>query len=1043
MWRICISFLLVFTAIPLNGQIYFFDNYNVADGLSQSTVYHIIQDRSHNLWIGTQSGVSVFDGNSFQNYTAEDGLAGNGVRTICQDHSGQIWLGHTGGGITRYKEQIFQQIKLPGLNLSSDITAITEDKKNTIWIMTAGAGAIRIMNPGSKPQNIQIAQFKGDELSDQVFGSALGRDGTLYLITDIGIKKFDQTLNRFVTFQPEGLTTYFNKTCMLEDSHGDLWFGTYHGGLYRYLQKEKRFVVYDIRDGLSYNWISTLNEDTRGNVWAGTWGGGLTRFSGDSITIFNSRNGLQDDKIWCMANDVEGNLLIGTNDHGLSIFKGEAFINFGIESGPQVWAIEKDFYGNYWFGTNGGLTRLTPRHKGSFETTTFSEKTHPIYNQIRFIRQDNHHNLWIGTNGGGIFQYLPLKNRFVFDPVLNNLLYKDLVVTALVIDGKNQLWAGTNDGLVYFEIDTRKGDRLSQTNGLAGNNISSLNLDHNNNLWIGAKSKGLTRYNDQTEKFTRIVPLSNITPRCMVQDEKGDLWVGSEGQGVYVLRNDSLIMHLSEKDGLLANLINLITTDKYGNILIGTNKGLNKYIPQEKRMITYTRRNGFTGIETKENATTSDPAGYIWFGTVNGAIRYKPEEERMPSIQPLTHIRRLRVNYSDYPMTEGMHLPWYDNAIIFDYYSVCLSNPDVVSYQVMLKGADKNWQPVTRQTMINYSALPPNQYTFLVRAKNACGQWNDPPVSFSFQILPPFWRTWWFILLCIVFGGSVIFVYIKIREQNLINEKRVLEEKVQERTLEVTRKNEELAHKNKDITDSIRYAERLQRAMLPPEIPFGETFVLYRPKAIVSGDFYWLTDNGTHQFMAAIDCTGHGVPGAFMSIIAYNSLNKIVREYKITEPASILEHLNLEVNMALQQKSDQATINDGMDLGLIVYDPQNHELSYAGAMIPLIFIRQGELQEVKGDKFSIGRLTRNDQKFTNHVIPIQSGDIIYLYSDGYSDQFGGPYGKKFKSGPLKERLLSIHELPVQEQRNSLIRSLEEWMKAFEQNDDILIIGRRF
>lgn len=1053
--RLSIWALWIKAAVPIftflvassaSGQTYFFDNYGVADGLSQSTVYKIIQDRMHNLWLGTQSGVSVFDGMAFQNYSTEDGLAINGVRAICETPDGAVWLGHTGGGISRYVDGKFRQITLPGVTPASDITSIFEDGKGNLWILTAGDGAIKLTGYTSRESDWKVIQFKGNELSDQVFGGSVGKDRTVYLVTDIGIKRFSDSLNRFTTYQPEGLTTYFTRTCILEDSRGDFWFGTYHGGLYRLVKKEGKFKVYDIRDGLSSNWISTLHEDPAGRIWVGTWGGGITVIEGDSLMVYNTGNGLQDDKIWCFLNDAEGNLLIGTNEQGLSIHKGNAFITFGTRDGlhnPQVWAITKDSRGYYWFGTSGGITRLKAGARGSVQTSYLDEKSHFLNNQVRFLQKDSKGNIWIGTNGGGIYFYQINTERLVFDPILNSLLYKDLVITALVIDRKDQLWAGTNEGLVYYEIANQKGDRLTRINGLAGNEISSLFYDSRGILWIGARGKGLTRYDDNRQQFTVLRSLENLTPRCMAEDAEHRLWIGMEGQGVYVLEADSIVLHLSEKEGLLSNLVNLLGVDNSGNIYIGTNKGLNKFLPGEGRMLTYTRRNGFTGIETKSNAFYFDPAGYIWFGTVNGAVRYSPGSAGSVKREPLTHIRRFRVNYTDYPLTSGIHLPWYNNSVIFDYNSVSLTNPDVVTYQIMLQGNDRDWQPPTRQTTASYSALSPGKYVFLVKARNAEGIWNSQPVAFSFQILPPFWKRWWFILLCIAAGSTSIVAYIKVRERNLLYEKRLLEEKVLERTQEITRKNQELASKNKDITDSIRYAERIQRAMLPPDVPFPETFVLFRPKAIVSGDFYWFMEEEGLQLMAAIDCTGHGVPGAFMSIIGYHTLNKIVREDRILDPALILKNLNITVHNALRQKGDTSPISDGMDMSLAVYDPVKRILTFAGAVNPILLIRNHEITELKGDRYPIGHVTPADTVFTNHELPLQKGDMIYLFSDGYADQFGGPYGKKFKPLHLKELLLKIHDKSPEEQRVLLNQTLEDWMKGFEQNDDILIIGRRF
>jgi serine phosphatase RsbU (regulator of sigma subunit) len=363
----------------------------------------------------------------------------------------------------------------------------------------------------------------------------------------------------------------------------------------------------------------------------------------------------------------------------------------------------------------------------------------------------------------------------------------------------------------------------------------------------------------------------------------------------------------------------------------------------------------------------------------------------------------------------------------------------------MLEGADNDWRPVTTQTRVTYPSLLPEEYTFKVSARNSEGNWNTEPLTYTFEILPPFYQTTWFIMLSIFVGTLSIFIFIKIRERNLIIEKRILEEKVVERTAVVTSQKEQLARKNKDIPDSIRYAKRIQVAMLPPEIPYKETFVLFRPKDIVSGDFYWLEKVEQREYIAAVDCTGHGVPGAFMSIIGSNFLNKIVKEQHIYQPSKILDNLNKDVIANLKSIDEDSTVYDGMDIALLCYDSEKEILEYAGGYNPLFLIRNGELQEIKADRFGIGRssLATQERKFTNHKIKMKRGDTIYVFTDGYADQFGGDEGRKFKMKPMKELIIAINEKSMEDQKNILNSTLDAWRGDIDQVDDILIIGRRF
>jgi serine phosphatase RsbU (regulator of sigma subunit) len=636
-------------------------------------------------------------------------------------------------------------------------------------------------------------------------------------------------------------------------------------------------------------------------------------------------------------------------------------------------------------------------------------------------------------------------SKFEDQPYINSKLIKGVQVTSMEIDKKNNLWIGTLDGLVIGKINEENFRHSNFIDSLIIGKISALYCDHNGNVWIGTESMkgkpGLIKYDSSKEDFKRVPALSGIIPRALVMDRKGVLWIGTS-EGLKAFRNDSLILSLTQNDGLLSNIVNLLATGNEGSIYIGTNIGLNRYFPESKRIFSYTERNGFTGIETKPNAVFKTASGDFWFGTANGATHLSPAKTITRSLEPLTHLMSMQVNYETREMTPGLKLDYNEKPVLFDYYSICLTNPDVVRYKVKLDGADLDWQPVTDQTRAIYSALPPGKYTFNVIACNSMGIWNSKPVTFHFVIKPPFYLTWWFIVTSILIIVFIVVIYIKIRERNLRKEKMILEVKVKERTAEVVQKSMEIEEKNRDITASIRYAERIQRAMLPKEDTFEETFVLFMPKDIVSGDFYWMYDNGDWQFIAVVDCTGHGVPGAFMSIIGHNSLNKVVREYGLTRPSAIVDQLNVEVMKALLQRHEKA-ITDGMDLALIAFNKRNFTLEFAGAFNPMYLVRKGEVIVYRGDRFPIGMTTMDEKKsFTNQPVDIQPGDMVYMCSDGYADQFGSPEVKKYKSANVKKLLSEICHLPVNEQRDRLEKEILTWKGDLDQVDDILFIGTK-
>lgn len=1042
-----ISLMTLFFALSLNilrGQSYFFEKYGVEQGLSSSKVYTVLQDKNDWIWLGTESGVSRFNGSAFKNFTAADGTAGSGVFSIAEDTSGRLWFGHLNGGLTIFDGRIFKRVKIDSITLSGDVTSIRQTGKY-LWLTSSRDGAIKIDFPSQGDTVLTGKQYGGkDGLGDVISSSYMDADGSFYcMLPNGGIKIYNRDKDIFETFKPEGLTDYFAVVTIFRDSRGDFWFGTFNGGLYRLVKKTGEMKVYDVRDGLAKNFVSYITEDYRGNVWVGTWGGGITIFYDEKLRTYNKSNGLEALTVHCMTEDNEKNMIIADHFTGISIYKGDHFTTITdpqILQDKQVFAVEEDNQGKFWLGTNAGVSVYDPLAGSGNPVKVFNDKTNNLIN-ARFIKMDMTGKVWIGTYQRGLFYYNLSTGKMYFDTFLNGNLERQGVITALESDRKNNLWIGNYDRLVVYDQSADEIRTYTQADGLAGTSIKALFCDKDNNMWIGSEEKiGLTKFDSNTQKFRIITIPSDLVPQTISQTSDSRIWVGT-GSGLLAIRNDSVTAMITEKDGLLSNNIKFLEPQGDKFLYIGTNFGLNRLNLYDGSIATFTKRNGFTGIEASPNATLTDTRGNLWFGTGNGVTRLNPSLMPPSDVKPKVHLSRMMVNYEPHEMADNLRLNYQQKTILFDYYSVSLTEPDAVKYKVMLKGFESEWKPATSLTQEDFS-LSPGHYTFKVLASNSYGYWNEDPVEYSFIIKPPFYRTSWFIISCLIVAAVAIILYIQIRERNLIREKKILEQKVAERTAEVVQKSMEIEEKNRDITASIRYAERIQRAMLPREDSFLETFVLYMPKDIVSGDFYWMYDNGDIQFIAACDCTGHGVPGAFMSIIGHNSLNKVVREYGITRPGAILDQLNAEVVKALMQRNEE-TINDGMDMALIAFDRKKFTLEFAGAYNPCYVVRNGEATIYKGDRFPIGMSSMQAKKtFMNQTVEIQPGDMIYMSSDGYADQFGSKDGKKYKSGNVKKLLCDIWNLPIAEQRDKLQKEILEWKGELAQVDDIMFIGTR-
>jgi serine phosphatase RsbU (regulator of sigma subunit)/tetratricopeptide (TPR) repeat protein len=286
---------------------------------------------------------------------------------------------------------------------------------------------------------------------------------------------------------------------------------------------------------------------------------------------------------------------------------------------------------------------------------------------------------------------------------------------------------------------------------------------------------------------------------------------------------------------------------------------------------------------------------------------------------------------------------------------------------------------------------------------------------------------------------STVFIWRAYRGKKRTNKELEL------KNIIIEEKNKLVESKNKDIGDSIQYARRIQVAILPPDrlwySTLPDSFVLYKPKDVLSGDFYWIEETEKHIFFAAADCTGHGVPGALMSVVNFNLLNKAVLEKGILNPAQILNEVNTWLTVALHQTYQESAVRDGMDISLCAINKETKEIQFAGANNPIYFIKDGKLRQLSGDKFPVGAyIEEKQQKFTNNTIPRGEVDVLYIFSDGYADQFGGPKGKKFKYKQFQEKILGMQDLTLQKQKHELNRIFEDWKGEFEQIDDVLVIG---
>lgn len=1043
--KVLLSILLILSGIG-QSQNYYFENYSVKKGLPNSKIYDILQDNEGYIWLATPSGLSRFDGEAFKAYDHENGISESIANALFLDSKNKLWVGFDNGELYVKIGKSFQLIINDSINPKNNISDITEDTKGNIIASSVGSGVFIIQHPLESHQLIKHFTAK-DNLDEVVFKCETLRDGRVFFTTSTDLMYMEADTMLFHRYRPKGFPIYFPTVCFLEDSKGNIWIGKFNGGLYKYNPKTGEYKYLEIRDGLAQNFVSTLHEDSNGQIWVGTFGGGLSLIENDKVKInYNNSNGISGLKIHNIIEDKEGNILIATHENGFQIFKGNQFLSLTENNGlpnQQIWDVCKLNDSIILLGTNNGIVEVKLESNLNADILSIYNKsnTELISNNIRTLKRDNEGNIWIGTSLSGIQKYDAVKKEFIYNSFINSHLDSRVKrINDIEISG-DELYIATINGLIHHEISKGHTQTLTQIRGLSANDISSLYLGKNNKLWIGVRNNGINYIEDHT--ITALQKTADITPNCFTENSKGDLFIGTL-KGVYQLIGDSIAKILDVKNGLLSNYVSMIHFIDDDRLLIGSNNGLNIYNFTENKITNYDKELGFTGIESKKGAFEKFNDHVFLIGTTGGLMIYNTDANIKKTVDPTVHITNIKVNMKDKEMIPNEHFHYSDNSFLFNYHAISLNNQVNLTYQVMLDGLDQNWREATQSQNISFSKLSPGYYTFKVKARTFDGIENKTPAVYSFTISPPFWLTWWFISGSLLIIIVIVFSAVRYRIYMLQKEKKILEQKVADRTKEISQKNELLANKNKHITDSINYARRIQHATMRPESQlkdlYDKAFIIYLPKDIVSGDFYWFAKKGDKLIVAAADCTGHGVPGAFMSMLGIAFLNEIVGRMTEISAGDILQKLRANVIKALHQTDETDTAKDGMDIALVVFDIKKQIVQFSGAYNPLYIVRKGEVIEQKGDRMPIGVHVRDQEAFTNHIIDLEKDDQLYIFTDGFADQFGGPKGKKMNYKRFRKSITDQFKINEEQQQENLLKAFHDWKGDQEQLDDVLLIG---
>ena len=770
--------------------------HSLGAGVGLRSVSDIAEDRDGNLWFATSGGGAVkYDGSQYTRFTEDDGLIDNRISAVLEDRHGNLWFG-TWRGLSRYDGTSFVSFTSAD-GLSDDrVETLLEDRHGNLWIGTWG-GASKY--DGSGFSSFTAARGLADGVVWEIIED---RSGAIWLAADGGVSVFDG--QALVPFDDESLGSS-PIYALLEDSRGNMWLGTGEAGAL--LFDGRGFTRFTTENGLCHDTVNRIVEDREGNIWFGTDGGGACRFRGPSFATFDERDGMIDGSVLSILEDRHGNLWFGT-DKGASRTSGSTLESFALESftvadglgGGALWSIEEDRHGNLWFGTDDGtVSRYDGRR---FEQLSKRYDLGGV--SVLQVLTDRQGRLWFATFGAGV---RVLDGESLVTITEDDGLSSDFVWT-LFEDDRGDFWIATDAGGVD-RYDGVTIEHFSAENGFIDEVVLAIAQETDADIRRAAGAP------------TKLRRAAGALTKRRAAGAPTQLWFGTSGRGllqVELLPDHKLgpVAAPTPTDALVDDEILSLVFDHQGHLWAGTNRGvvrLDLDALEGKRFKHYGREDGILGIECNQNAALLDSRGNLWFGTIGGATRYDPSADWPNAAEPITHITGIRLFYQDVdwsPYADGvdrstglplnLRLPHSQNHLELQFLGISLTNPDKVRYRYRLQGFDRDWTPVTAVRSATYSNLPPGRYTFLVEAGSGEDVWNRDAASYSFVILGPFWRTWWFTLASPLALAAAVVLLIRLRVRALERKRRELQILVSLRTGELTRETEKVASINAELS---------------------------------------------------------------------------------------------------------------------------------------------------------------------------------------------------------------------------------------------------
>lgn len=1039
-----VSFLF-FSSEYLPQSHIIFNHLTIEDGLSQSSVTCILQDRSGFMWFGTQDGLNRYDGYNIKVFKNDPGdstaLTDNFIFSIYEDLFGTLYIETQSGTFHQYnpRSESFQIVIKDSVDLErakvNSVSALLQESSGIRWTggLSKGTGLVRFDTKTDNSTTFKHNPSDPSSLSDdKVYSVCRDRSGNLWVGTFNGLDRLDESTGKFIHYR--------NKP--------------------------------DDPNSLADNWVWPIFEDTRGYLWIGTVRSGLSVFDPKSNKFLNYKNdpnnptSINDNFVFSIYEDRSGLIWIGTNLSGINYFNPSTqdLEHYTHDPGNKnslsddiVLSMLVDKNGYYWIGTRtGGLNKFDyNKKKFTFYNNNPSNANSIISNSIQSLLEDGSGNIWIGTFSSGLNVLNPQSGaitHYVNDPSDPGSL-SDNRIYSLVEDKPGNIWIGTyGSGLNKLDKATGKFLRYqfkeNDSASISSNATWSLALDDAGNLWIGTFGGGVNVLNMNNQKFTYYknnpddsTSIADDNIIRIFKDHKGNMWFGTTKGLSRYSKESKIFKNYSEKDGLANNFIYGILEDEEGNLWLSTNNGISKFNTDKETFKNYSVQDGLQGNEFNQNAFAKDyKTGRLLFGGPNGFNVFNPDDVKENSyIPPVVYTNYIRYNTDDEegkPIFErgisardSILVTYKDNIVTLHFSALSFYNNTENRYRYKLEGFSDNWIQLGNDHTVTFTNLSPGDYKLIVTGSNNDGVWNEEGRTLFIEVTPPWWRTNISYAIYVITFLSLLYgmrrFEINRREQKTKlreNELRLKASEAEKRAIQI---------ENDRKTKELEEARQLQLSMLPkelPTLPNLEIAAFMRTATEVGGDYYdfIVEENGVLN-VAFGDATGHGLQAGTMVTLMKGFFTSDSSKLGLKEFMSHCTRVIKDIKLGRIL----------MSFSYLKIDKNNLEITSAG--MPPVFYHHKETNQVeeiiiKGMPLGAMR----NASYNTVEMDLKSGDTILLLTDGLPEQMN-PDEEMFDYSRVKKHFNEI----IDNSPNGIIEKLVEagdvWMNGRVQDDDITFV----